>query len=166
VKITPGLAVELEYRLLDDEQEVVESSEQEGPMLYVQGEGQLPPALEARLLGAAVGDRLRVTLEPEEAFGPYDPEGMVSVPRSDFPPDALLEEGEWIELHLAPEEGEEEDEEGHGDLQARVVEFDEESVVLDTNPPLAGMRVTFDVRVLSVRVPTDDDWSRIAELTD
>lgn len=163
MKIAKGMLVELEYRLLDEDGATVETSVDEGPMIYVQGEGHVPPALEARLLGAEIGDELKVTLEPGEAFGQYDPEGLLSVPRSDFPPDAELEVDEWIEIVVTPEDGDEEHE--GGEMQARVVEVDEESVVLDTNFPLAGMRITFDVVVMDVREPTADDLAEIAEQT-
>ena len=159
--IAKGLLVELEYQLLDEEGTTVESSVDEGPMIYVQGEGHVPPALEARLEGATIGDELKVTLEPGDAFGQYDPEGLLSVPRADFPPDAELEVGEWIEIVVAPEEGDEEVEQG--ELQARVVELSDESVVLDTNFPLAGKRITFDVVVVDVREPTEEDLAEIAE---
>lgn len=163
MKIAKGLLVELEYRLLDEEGTTVESSEVEGPMIYVQGEGHVPPGLELHLEGAEVGDELEVTLAAGEAFGEYDPEGILSVPRGDFPPDAELTVDEWIEIEVQAEEGDDEHE--CGTMQARVVEFDDESVVLDTNLPLAGHRITFDLVVLDVRQPTAEDLEEIAEQT-
>ena len=161
MKIAKGLLVELEYRLLDEDGATVESSEDEGPMIYIQGEGHVPPGLETRLEGAEIGEEIKVTLEAGEAFGQYDPEGILSVPRADFPPDADLEIDEWIEIVVTPEEGDEEAEQGA--MQARVVEIDEESVVLDTNFPLAGRAITFDVVVMDVREPTEEDLAEIAE---
>lgn len=161
MKIAKGLLVELEYRLLDEDENVVESSVDEGPMVYVQGMDHVPPGLEARLEGAEVGAEIKVTLEPGEAFGQYDPEGILSVPREDFPPDAELEIDEWIEIVVTPEEGDEQSE--NGAMQARVVEIDEESVVLDTNFPLAGRAITFDVIVMDVREPSEEDLAEIAE---
>lgn len=155
MRIETDRIVELEYRMLDEDGELIESSADEGPMLYTHGAGEIPPKLEEALAGAERGARLEVTLEPEDAFGPYDPEGIVTVPRADFPPDHDLEPGEWIEIHVAHEHGEDEECDGdhdeEGDLQARVVELDKDSVVLDTNHPLAGRRLTFQVEVVSVR---------------
>ena len=157
MRIATDLIVELEYRMLDEDGEVIESSADEGPMRYMHGAGEIPPKLEAALAGAERGVRLEVTLEPEDAFGAYDPAGIISVPREDFPPDHDLEPGEWIEIHVGHEHADGEACQGDHDeesaMQARVVEIDDDAVVLDTNHPLAGRRLTFEVEVKSVRTP-------------
>ncbi len=143
MKIKNGCRVELEYAILDDRQETVESSAEAGPILYVHGTGDLPPVLEDALEGRSVGEELDVPLAPGEAFGPYDPGGLVSVPRHEFPEDAEIVPGDWIELVL-------EDSEENESAEARVVEVRPDAVVLDLNHPLADQSVTFRVSVISV----------------
>ena len=58
-KIQSGKLVELDYQILDDEGRLYESSEDEGPLMYVQGHGELPDSLEAALDGAAASLRAR-----------------------------------------------------------------------------------------------------------
>lgn len=157
MKIGPGKIVELDFELLDEDGETCETSKDAGPMVYLHGEEEIPPALEAALEGLEVGARLALTLEPDEAFGEVDLEAIFSVPRTELPPDVELVPGDWIALEVTIE-----DDEGGGgseptELEARVVELDDEAVVLDPNHPLAGQRVTFHVEVLAVRVPEADE---------
>jgi len=146
MKIAPGSRVALKYRLFDGEGELVESSDDGELMEYKHGAEEIVPALERALEGKAVGDRLRVALQPEEAFGAFDPALMVTVPRSEIPEEVELEVGAYlpVELEQAPEdlEGEE--------IEFRIVEVGDEEVVLDANHPLAGESVTFELEVVSV----------------
>lgn len=181
MKIQSGCIVELEYELRDDDGDVVESSEEGGPLTYLHGNDEIPNAVEARLEGAEVGAEVEVTLGPGEAYGEFNPDGIVSVPRDQFPPDAEIVPGDWIEVELQREEGdvaaeavpgvpalpeettgaEGEGEEGEaaedGSMQMRVVEISPDAIVLDANHPLAGKQVTFDLKVVSVRTASAEE---------
>lgn len=155
--IRPGSKVELHYELLDEHGHMVESTADEGPVRYVHGRGEILPGLERALEGATAGARLEVELQPDEAYGDYDPEGLVSVPREEMPDDLTLARGDWISVHVEADDeeggklrsGDEDGEEG--EMEMRVVEVRKDEVVLDANHPLAGQRVTFRVTVASVR---------------
>jgi FKBP-type peptidyl-prolyl cis-trans isomerase SlyD len=146
MKVSGGTQVKVRYRLFDGEGELVEASEEAQPLEYTHGSGEIPPGLESALEGKSAGDEVRVTLQPEDAFGPFDPALIVSVPRSELPPGIELVPGEFlpVELEDAPEdlEGEE--------LEFRIVEVAPDEVILDANHPLAGEAVTFELEVLSV----------------
>jgi FKBP-type peptidyl-prolyl cis-trans isomerase 2 len=146
VKISKGCRVVLSYELLDREGEVLETSEEGEPMEYVHGAEEIAPALERALAGKQEGDKVRVTLPPEEAFGAIDPGLIVSIPRAEIPPEFTLSVGEYlpIELEDAPEDLADEE------VEFRIVEVGEEEVVLDANHPLAGETVTFALQVVSV----------------
>ena len=146
MKIAPGLKVVMRYRLFDGQGELVESSDEGEMMEYVHGQVALAPALEAALLGKGAGDQVRISLPPEEAFGAVDPGLIVSVPRSEIPPELTLSVGEYlpVELEDAPDDLEGEQ------VEFRIVEVGEEEVLLDANHPLAGETVTFALQVVSV----------------
>lgn len=146
MKIARGHTVTLQVELFDADGSELDVSEAE-EVRYVHGDGELFPLLEEALEGAEQGDEVSVRLEPEDAFGPYEAEGLFSVPRETFA-DAELESGDWVTIEVAPEEGDEDLEEG--ELEARVVEISDEEVVLDANHPLAGRTVLARARVLSV----------------
>lgn len=159
MKIAENCLVEIEYVLVDEDGEVLEESGEagDGPARYVQGLGLILPGLEAALEGAEAGASLEVRLQPEDAYGAYDPAGLVNVPRTELPPDAELVPGDWITVTVADDE----DAEGREDeLEMRVVELNEGGVILDANHPLAGKEVTFRVKVLSVCAATAEDVER------
>jgi len=81
LKVAAGALVVLSYELLGEGGEPLESSAEEGELRYRHGAGEIFPALERALEGYGAGERVRVELSPEEGFGVYEPEGVVSVPR-------------------------------------------------------------------------------------
>jgi len=162
MNIADGLIVVLSYELLDADGKLFESSTDDGPMSYMQGNEEIPTPLEEALDGADIGDKLEVTVPAIDAFGDQDVEGIFSIPRADFPEGPQLIPGEWIQLNVAPEAGEE----GEGEtfeVEARVVEINDDSVILDTNHPLAGQDVVFKVEVMEVREPTEEDLEMAEE---
>jgi FKBP-type peptidyl-prolyl cis-trans isomerase SlyD len=159
MKISEGQIVELEYTLEVEGGEVVESSKEEGPLQYLHGAGEIPELLEEALNGKATGDKLELTLKPEDAFGEYDVDALTTVPRDEFPEDAELEKDQWIQVQVMmdEEDEQEEKEDGEFDMDMRVVEVNAESVVLDANHPLAGKTITYKVEVKEHRAPTEED---------
>jgi FKBP-type peptidyl-prolyl cis-trans isomerase 2 len=151
MKIEAGKIVVLRYELYSKDGELFESSEDE-PIEFVQGEGDVLPGLESALEGRDEGAKLEIRLRAAEAFGEYNPEGLVSVPRSELPPDVELEPDEWITVVVQDDEAGEDEEPGEMDM--RIAEVGDDAVVLDANHPLAGQDVTFKVEVLSVSDPT------------
>src|SRR5690606_35717651 len=105
------------------------------------------PGLEAALDGKVVGDKISVTLTPDEAYGAYDEEDYEEVDRADIPDADQLEVGMVLEV---------EDEDGYS-YMAFVKELTADTVVLDFNPPLAGKTLTYDVEVMSMRAATEEE---------
>jgi FKBP-type peptidyl-prolyl cis-trans isomerase 2 len=146
VKIEPGKNVVLRYQLYDREGELLETSEESEPMEYEHGAEEIAPALEDALLGKSVGEEVRVTLPPEDAFGVPDPALIIVVPRSEIPPEIPLSVGEYLPVALEGASADLAEEE----IEFRIVEVGEDEVVLDANHPLAGEHVTFALEVLSI----------------
>jgi FKBP-type peptidyl-prolyl cis-trans isomerase SlyD len=153
MKIRSGCIVELDYVLRDGEGKPVEDSKDGGKLTYLHGNEEIPPALETQLDGVEEGAEIEVTLAAGQAYGEYNPDGIVSVPREEFPPDAEIVPGDWISVVLSEEvDGEEKPGE---EMEMRVVEISPDAITLDANHPLAGQEVTFDLRVVSVRQASD-----------
>ncbi len=152
MKIQDGLLVLLEYTLRDANGEVVETSADDGPMEYVHGQGDLPETIEANLFGQERGHEFKVTLPEGEAYGDYNPDGLISVPRDSFPADAEIEKGDWIEIEITPgdDDGSPIEDAEAELMEAKVVDVSADAVSLDANHPLAGQSVTFEMKVLSV----------------
>jgi len=150
MKIEAGKVVMLSYQLYASDGELFESSEDD-PIEFVQGEGDVLPGLESALEGQVEGAKLEITLTADEAFGDYNPEGLVTVPRSELPPDVELTKDEWITVVVQDDEAG--DDEEPGEMDMRIAEVSDDAVVLDANHPLAGQSVMFKLEVLSVSDP-------------
>ena len=153
MKVEERSEVELRYRLLDAEGQLIEGTDEE-PIRYTHGRGSILPGLEEALEGKEAGSTLSVSLEPEQAFGAYNPEGLVSIPRTELPTEHVYEVGDWITVGVDGLEGEGDDEGEEDEMEMRVVEVREQEIVLDANHPLAGQSVTFEVEILSVEPPS------------
>lgn len=142
MQIAKHKIVAIEYRLTDQAGEEIDSSGVEGPLTYLHGMQEIIPGLERALEGRETGDTLQVTISPAEGYGERMEELCLAMPRDEFADIEDLEVG--MQFALADEEEEE-------DIIVTVVDFDDESVTVDGNHPLAGLTLLFDVKVCEVR---------------
>ncbi len=148
-QVGPDTVVHFSYSLSDADGELCEASEEELSFLF--GYGQLAPVLEAAFDGLFPGEERVLTLEPEAAFGPRDEQAVVEFDRADFGPDVRPGD-EFVVDHDS------------GDVSAlTVLDVFDDRVVVDTNHPLAGQRVSLRVRVEAVRPATSVELSLAAE---
>jgi len=147
MKITKDTVATLEYRLHLPDGELVDEGSAEDPLVYLHGHEEIVPGLEKALEGKAKGESLKVVVPPEEAYGPYDPEGVEEVPRSSLPKDLELEPGGI--LTATDDDGDE--------VEFLVKEIKGDVVVVDANHPMAGKTLHFDVTVRDVRAATDEE---------
>jgi peptidylprolyl isomerase len=88
----------------------------------------------------ATGDTKTVNIPCADAYGERRDDGVMQVPRGEFPPDMPLEVGTSVQ----------------GQQQSgQVVSFTimaatDEQVTLDANHPLAGKDLTFDLTLVSI----------------
>lgn len=133
-RIVDGAKVTMEFTVTLPDKTLVATTEGQEPLSFVQGQGQIVPGLEKALAGLKAGDKKRVEVTPDQAYGSYDEKKRFTVSKSRIPGDAKV--GSLLQ-----------DKNGQ---PVRVVEVSGDSVVLDRNHPLAGKTVTFDVRILKV----------------
>jgi FKBP-type peptidyl-prolyl cis-trans isomerase SlyD len=155
MKIEKNTIVSLRYKLTDAQNNVIE--EPDSPMVYLHGgyEGTFPK-IETLLDGQDIGYEATIQLEPNEAFGEYDPELLKIEPRTRFP--EPLEVGMQFEgVPDAEEDAAIDDPEDDEPLIYTVTDVADSQVVLDGNHPLAGMALRFWVQVEDVRAATDDE---------
>ena len=146
--VADDMVVQLDYTLTLANGEIYDSSDETGPLEYIQGQGHIISGLEEALYGMAVGEEKDVVVTPDLGYGEYDPEAVQTLPLDVFPPDMELEPGMAIDLY---------DEDTDEEVEAYVSEVDEDSVVVDFNHPLAGETLNFHVKVVDVRPATDSE---------
>ncbi len=167
MKIEKNTIVSLRYKLSDAQNNIIE--EPDTLMVYLHGgyAGTFPK-IESLLDGKDVGYETTVQLEPQDAFGDYDPNLLKIEPRDRFPEPleiGMQFEGVPEELsadELIDEDDAEEDDEANEDEEGdtliyTVTDLAEKQVVLDGNHPLAGMALRFWLQVEDVRQATEDE---------
>ncbi len=137
--IAEGKTVAIEFTIYLEDGSVFGGNEGGEPLVYEQGEGHIPAGLETALVGLKADERKKVTLAPDEAYGPINPEAFVDVETDRIPEDARTV-GSVLMVN-----------DPNGNRRyVRVHEIKEDKIVIDLNHPLAGQAVTFDVHVLTV----------------
>ena len=137
--IKKGSTVRIHYTLKVDDQ-TIDSSEERGPITFVQGEGQLIPGVEKQMEGLEAGDKREFTVPPEEGYGAPDPEAVHQVPREAFGDADKLSVGDMVTGEV-----------GGRNFRARVSDVGPEDITLDLNHPLAGKTLQFSIEVLDIQ---------------
>ena len=144
--IEDDLVVSLDYTLTVDGK-LVDASEENEPIEFIQGRQNIIPGLEKELYGMSIGDSKEVTVAPDDGYGTVDPQAIMDVPRHEFPADIDLQPG--LELALQQPDGEV--------LHAIVAASGPEVVRLDFNHPLAGKELLFRVTVVALREASQEE---------
>lgn len=148
MKIAKNTVVTVNYKLSDAQGNLIEESSE--PMVYLHGGyANTLPKIEEALEGKEVGYDTMIQVEPDDAFGEYDPELVKIELRNRLP--TPLEVG--MQFEGSPEENDESDD----TLIFTVTDIADDKVVLDGNHPLAGMALRFALNVAEVRIATDEE---------
>ncbi len=140
--VQPGAVVHLEFTLRDESGTVLDDNRGRPPLVFTYGKGEVIPGLERALAGMRVGEERRITVRPEDGYGPVDPAAITEVPKDRLPPEARVVGARLLGQTRSGRE-----------VPVRVREVKDESVVLDLNHPLAGRTLVFDVRVILIEPP-------------
>jgi FKBP-type peptidyl-prolyl cis-trans isomerase SlyD len=149
------------YIVEDGEKTLQEQTSEEHPFQFITGFGVALDALEKYVIGIEKGAEFELTIQPEQAFGVYIPEGVHKVGRDVFEvngkfDDEHIYEGSVITLS---------DVEGH-QFMATVTKVEADGVTVDTNHPLAGKVLLFTGTMLENRDATEAEINQmIKQLT-
>jgi FKBP-type peptidyl-prolyl cis-trans isomerase 2 len=80
-----------------------------------------------------------VTIDPSQAYGNHDPEGLRRIPKTSFPEDFETSPGVMIQGEV-------------GDQQVRgtITEVIDDFIVVDFNHPMAGKNLNFEIELVDV----------------
>lgn len=155
MKIETNKYVTLSYDLHvgeDDERELMESATKEVPLQFIFGTNSMLQSFEDQIEGKSAGDSFAFTLTSDEAYGEFDDNKIIDLPKNIFEVDGeiddkLLTEGNTIPMM---------DTDGNK-LMGSVVEVKDDAVSMDFNHPLAGETMHFTGNVLEVRDATTEE---------
>jgi FKBP-type peptidyl-prolyl cis-trans isomerase SlyD len=146
VNVATDTVVYFHYALRDQTGAERETSRGGEPEVYLHGAGNVLPGLEAAMTGKAPGDTFSATLSPDQAYGPHRPDRIQRVPVKHLVFKGRLRPGMVAQLNTR-----------EGRVPVTVTRAGRHSAEVDTNHPLAGQSLTFDIEVLDVRAATPEE---------
>ena len=148
MKIEKDKVVSIHYTLKNEQGEVLDSSRDSEPLLYLHGNGNLIIGLEEELEGKTNGDTFNAAIAPEKAYGVFMQEKIITLPKTQFAgiPNLIL--GTKLEARFG--------EEVH---LVTVTKITNEEITIDANHPLAGQTLFFEVEVHSIREASQEEIS-------
>ena len=142
---TSPRVIAFNYTLKNATEEVLDASEPNQPMPFLEGRQQIIPALEAVIALMNEGDKKKITLTAKEAYGDFRTDMIMEVPKEEL-------------AHLKPVLG------AHLQLQlekqtriVKVTKMTDTHITLDGNHPLAGVDLVFDIEIMLIRQATKDE---------
>jgi FKBP-type peptidyl-prolyl cis-trans isomerase SlyD len=147
LNISKDSVVTLHYTLTDDKNQTLDTSSGGEPLVYLHGASNIIPGLEEALEGKKQGDKFKVSIPSEKAYGPYLAQMVQSIPKDQFPQQDI-QVGMRFQAHTP-----------QGPVILTVVEVKDKEIVVDGNHPLAGQNLHFDVEVADVRKATEEELS-------
>ncbi|MCW8944788.1 MAG: peptidylprolyl isomerase [Sedimenticola sp.] len=146
MQISQDKVVTIEYTMTDQLGNLLDTSDNGDTLSFIQGKGAIFPALEDALSGKSIGERLEITLTPEQAYGKTDERLIKIVPRDRFKFEGEIQVGSQFKTRRDDE-----------DIVVTIVKVDDESVVIDANPPMAGVTINMDIVIVEVRDAVEEE---------
>ncbi len=147
MKITNETTVTINYRVSEQNGELLEQTSEDNPVTYLHGLGMMLPAVEEALEGKVPGDSLKLELKAAEAYGEPQDYLIVDIPAKNFEELEELEIGKEVVIANSEE----------GEMIMTIVGITEDTVTIDGNHPFAGKDIVFEINVVDVHKTTDED---------
>lgn len=152
--ITKDKMVSLTYDLRVEGQdgELIEQATAGKPLTFIYGRGMMLPRFEALLEGMEEGKSFEISLSCDEAYGEFDENAVVDLPKNIFIIDGKFDDdiirvGNTVPMMSTSGQR----------LNGLVMEITDETVKMDFNHPLAGEDLFFKGEILEVRNATEEE---------
>lgn len=152
MKIDKDCFVIIEYELRLEDGTYIKGENAPASMNFITGYGQVLPALEKRLLGAAEGEEMELVIPSREAFGEHDATLVRTLSYEEFPAGRQLQSGKWA---VAKNEG------TQAQYTYLVLEKTDSSIKIDYNHPLAGRNLFYRIKIAHVRPALQEELEEI-----
>lgn len=145
-EIRDGDVIRVRYTGRFPDGKVFDTTDGRAPFTFVVGSGAVVKGFDAAVRGLRAGERTSVTIDPDMAYGPHNPENVMSISRSSIPAGMNITTGMQLKLPL----------QGGKAVTATVVKVTRELIRLDANHPMAGKTLVFDIEIVATGLkPTD-----------
>lgn len=133
------------YTLKNNQGDVLDASETNQPLPFLEGRQQIIPALEAVIVNMKEGEKKQVAIKAADAYGEFRKDMIMDVPKQELA-HLNITVGSHLQLQL-----------GEGVRIVKVTNITDSHVTLDGNHPLAGVDLAFDIEIMLVRQATADE---------
>ena len=141
------MVVGIHYRLTNDSGEELDTSIGFDPLYYLHGARNIVPGLENELTGLSVGAKKLVVVAPGDGYGEKQSKEPVAIAKSNFPPNMEIQKG--MMFHTEGPDGE--------PVPLWVTDVTDDAVLVDTDHPLAGVTLNFDVEIVEIRPASEEE---------
>lgn len=148
MQIGPETVVSFHYTLRDESGKELETSREGEPATYLHGANNIIAGLESAMAGRESGDKFSATVSPEKGYGLRNPEGIQRVPIKHLAFKGKLRAGAVVQLSTS-----------EGMRTVTVAKAGRHTADIDTNHPLAGQTLVFDIEVLDTRSASAEELS-------
>jgi FKBP-type peptidyl-prolyl cis-trans isomerase SlyD len=148
------VALKYELRVNAKDGQLVEKVENDRPLEFIYGTGNMLKDFESNLTGLKVGDSFDFSINAENAYGPVNNDMIVDLPKDIFKIDGKIDENLLVLNKVVPMR----DQQGNH-LNGKIIEILDELVKMDFNHPLAGDDLYFTGEILNVREATETEIS-------
>lgn len=139
-RVQHGSIVTVSYIGTLDNGRIFDSTDDSGPLTFTIGNDQVFPALEQAIIGMTSGETKNILIPAVDAYGARLDENIIKVKREMFPADRELRIGEKLRIEFN----------GGRERILIILDQNEHEVTLDGNHPLAGLDLTFALRLDAV----------------
>lgn len=150
MQVSADKVVSFNYNLKDADGTLLETSYDNDPTLYLHGHRNILESLESALESKVAGDKVEVTLTPEQAYGERKEGAVQRIPIKHLHNHATLKNklkpGSRVLVNTQ-----------HGPWEALVLKVGKFNVDIDSNHPLAGKTLTFELEIVNVRDATVEE---------
>lgn len=136
-----GDTVRVNYTGRSEDGTVFESSVGLAPLEFTIGSDEVVQGFEDAVLGMHPGEKKTVTVQPEEGFGMYDEDLVFEVDKEELPQGFMPQVG--MDFEMVDDEGRE--------VSGTIIEISPGSILIDTNAPLAGKAVIYEIELLEIK---------------
>jgi len=148
MQITKDTVALFHYTLKNDEEQIIESTAGKEATAYLQGHGGMIRGVQSALEGKKAGDSFSITVHPQEGYGERKDDAIQRVPVKHLVGSKKLRPGMIATVHTE-----------NGQRQVSIVKMGKFMAKVDTNHPLAGQILHFDIEIVEVREATAEEVS-------
>ncbi len=150
MSVSANKVVSFHYRLHEVGGGLLEESYGAEPTLYLHGHNNLLASLEAAMDGKNQGDKVSVTVTPEQGYGLRREGAVQRVPIKHLHDHEKIKNRLKSGMKVAVNTQ-------NGPWEAIVLKVGKFNVDIDSNHPLAGKTLSFEIEIAEVRDATDEE---------